>query len=98
MCLLIVNALLPFRVNILHHRPLSRLECFMTKYGNMLKSNQSLKLLILLLICQPSKYEYYSTIDHWLFCHVLFSIYTFLLWRPLFRCQVIVNFNIFVSV
>ena len=70
---MIVNALLPFRVNILRHRPLSRIDFFITKYGNMLESNQSLKLLILLLLCQPCRYEYYSIIDY---CH--FAIFCFL--------------------
>ena len=46
---------------------------FMTKYYNMLESNQSLKLLILLLLCQPCRYEYYSIIDY---CH--FAIFCFL--------------------
>ena len=61
---LIVNAFFPFCVNILRHRRLSRLEFSMTKYGNMVESNQSLKLLILLLLCHPCPYEYHSIIDY----------------------------------
>ena len=43
---MIVNALLLFRINILRHRPLLRLEFFITKSCNMPELNQSLKLLI----------------------------------------------------
>ena len=88
---LIADALLSFRDHILHHRPLSRSEFFMTRYGNTLGSNQSPKLLILVLLCQPCRYELFH---NWLlpFCHIFFYIYNFLLWRPL-----IANVNIFVS-
>ena len=75
---LIVNAPLPFRVNVLRHRPLSRLEFFMTKYGNMLESNQSPKLLMLLLLCQSCRYEYYSIIDYRhfaIFCPLYITFY-----------------------
>ena len=64
-------------INILHHCLLSRLELFMTNYGNMLESSQSPKLLIFLLLCQPCRCQYYSIIDH---CHIWFFICNFLLW------------------
>ena len=49
------------------------------KYGNMLESNQSLKLLKLLLLCQPCRYEYYPIIDyrHILLLFFFFSCITF---------------------
>ena len=74
---LIVNDLLPFPVNILRHRPLSRIEFFMTKYGNILDSNQSSKLLILLLLCQPCRHEYYSIVDYYHFAVFCFLYITF---------------------
>ena len=75
---LIANALSPFCANILRHRPLSRIEFFMNKYDNMLKSNQSPKLLILLLLCQPCRYKYYSIIDYChsaIFCFLYITFY-----------------------
>ena len=74
---LIVNALLPFRVNILRHRPLPKIEFFMTKYGNMLESNQSPKLLVYLLLCQSCRYECYSRIDYYCFAIFCFLYITF---------------------
>ena len=74
---LIVNALLPFHGNILRHRPLPWLELFMTKYSNMLESNQYLKLLTLLLLCQPRRYEYYSMADNRHFTKFCFLYITF---------------------
>ena len=41
-----------------------KVRIFLNKYDNMLKSNQSPKLLILLLLCQPCRYEYYSIFDY----------------------------------
>ena len=49
----------------------------MTKYGNMLESNKSLKLLKLLLLCQPCRYEYYPIIDYRIFFFFFFSCITF---------------------
>ena len=84
---LIVNVSLPFCVNILRHCPFSRLEFFMNKYDSMLESNQFPKLLVLLLFCQPCRYEYYSIIDYHHFdYHIFLFIYNFLLWGPLYRC------------
>ena len=89
---LIVKALLPFHVNILHRCPLSRLECSMSKYGNMLESNQSPNLLLLLLLCQPCRYESWTLMFQKSFA--ILKFYPVLFEKiPSFVCLVFKNEN-----
>ena len=67
---LIVNAPFPFRFNVLRHHPCQDYIC-------MLKSNQSPKLVILLLLCKLCKHEYYSKFDYPRFAIFCFLYITF---------------------